>query len=184
MKDIEGIMKVEKEAFHLGIVEKEEVFLERIDAFSEGFLVLEENKEAIEKNKQIATGENIIGYVCGELWSYKEDPKDYTFTLGHSIKEVLDVEGTELYIASMGLLKDSRRSGLGRKMFLNYIEFMKKQFPHIKSVILMVCESWIGPRKIYKEAGFIEIGEEKDFFDFGTGYPKEKGIIMRRFFFE
>ena len=60
--DIKEIMKIEKDSFLPEIREKEELFVERICVFPEGFFVFEEE----------ATG-HLAGYFSSELWETVPD---------------------------------------------------------------------------------------------------------------
>lgn len=161
--DVKRIMVIENEAFHSSIVESEDVFLQRLEIFSAGFYVLE----------NIKTSE-VAGYICSEIWSGFIDAESSRFQLGHSIKEVHEPEGTMLYIASMGILKNLRGDGLGQKMFNCFVENMLEKFRNINSIILIVSENWKSARRIYCEAGFVEVSVIKNFFVFENEISSEE----------
>ena len=75
VSDIQDIMNVEAEAFFTPIREKEEVFVERITVFPQGFFVLIDQ----DTNK-------VCGYFASERWeSYALTSDD--FLLDHSARE-------------------------------------------------------------------------------------------------
>jgi len=106
-KDIDGIMELEHKGFEQSIREEKQVFLERINYFSEGFLLL---KDTTHDNK-------IIGYICSEVWKYNEPILGGYFSLGHSIKDYHRIEESELYISSLVVDPDYHNLGLGKKLF-------------------------------------------------------------------
>lgn len=54
-KDIENIMKIEKDSFPIGIRETTETFLDRLSVFREGFLVITDE------------GNTPVGYITSEI---------------------------------------------------------------------------------------------------------------------
>mgnify|MGYP001031564814 CR=1 FL=1 len=165
-EDIKGIMEVERTSFHADIIEKEAVFLERLKVYTEGFFILTED-------------DRIIGYACTEIWKKKDTVEGYDFLLGHSISKVHDLTGTELYIASMGILPEVRGKGLGEFLFQSMMGQSKEALPHLEGAILIVAESWKKARRIYGAEGFNEVGVLKDFFAI-EGQSKEAAIIMTK----
>jgi ribosomal-protein-alanine N-acetyltransferase len=167
--DIDGVMKLEIQSFDIGIQEKESVFLRRIDCFSFGFLVL------IDKSS-----DQMIGYVCAELWPYKEFVSKSSFALNHEISDH-DENGSEIYISSMAIGRQYRNKGLGQYLFKECIERIRVAYPNVDSAILIVNETWASARKIYRKQDFHEIDKLNDFF-----YPAHKApqaaIVMRRSF--
>lgn len=166
-KDLKDIMKIELSSFNLGICEKEDVFLERIEFFNDGFYVLEK-KDAV------------VGYISTEIWDYREKIDSKRFDLGHSIRKFHNQNGSELYISSMGLLPSYRGKGLGKAMFLKSMNLIVNKNSNIKSQILIVSEKWENAIKIYKQNDFIEIMKIEDFFEYSNDY-KENGIVMRKY---
>jgi len=163
--DLEDIMDIEVLCFESEICEKEDVFLERIEVFNDGFYVIEQ--------KDI-----VVGYISTELWEYKEKIDSKWFELGHSISEIHNPNGAELYISSMGVLPSYRRKGLGKILFKKSIDLIIKKYNNIESQILIVSEKWDGARKIYKQNNFFELMEIEGFFEYNNNY-KENGIVMR-----
>lgn len=161
--DIETIMLIEHSSFHKNIAESRETFLERIEVFSDGFLVL-------------MIGKKVIGYISSELWEYSEDIDAGKFQLEHSITDTHRNDGSELYISSIGILEECRRSGygtmlfseLGKKMFANY---------RVNSVILIVSENWTAARRIYENNGFRQLQIMSGFFNDNN---KSDAIVLRK----
>lgn len=168
VKDVFSIMEIENSSFSRLICESEDTFMERISIFSDGFRIMEHNNE-------------VIGYICSEIWNYKERVEIDSFTLGHSIKEKHNSKGKEVYISSMGLLSAYRGQGLGRLMFEDFMRYIKGMFPNIQSAILIVSEKWISARKIYESNGYKNIKTLKNFFIYQNNHKHyEDGIVMRK----
>lgn len=167
--DIEDIMLIERASFPLEICEKRDVFLERIEFFSEGFFLMEYNKK-------------VVGYLSSEIWEYKKDIDEQDFMLGHSIKKAHNINGTELYISSMGILPNFRGKELGKLMFQQFSQHILATNRNLRTKVLIVCENWRNARKIYKNNGFQEILVLKGFFksDKREAYG-ENGIVMRKY---
>lgn len=141
--DIENIMKTEKNSFILPIQEEKSVFLNRIKAFPEGFLIFLDEKT-----------NSFAGYFCSELWTSL--PTDYSvFTLGHNINDYLNKNGKTLYISSFALLNTFRGKGNGKKAFFQALEYVENHF-ELDNIILLVNDIWQNAKKIYKSAEFIE----------------------------
>lgn len=167
--DIEGIMHIETASFPKEICEKKDVFLDRIRVFQDGFYIMEYQGR-------------VIGYLCSEIWDYKERINETDFVLGHSIRKIHDPKGNEVYISSMGTLPEFRGMRLGKLMFEEFSKYIIKKYKKLKSKILIVSENWHNARKIYVENGFEEIAIIKDFFYYNNvDTLKEHGIIMRKF---
>lgn len=159
--DIEKIMAIENNSFIPEIREKEELFIERICVFPEGFFVVEEEE----------TG-HLAGYFSSELWETIPDFNE--FSVGHSIKKIHSANGKILYISSFALLENFRGKGNGTKLFNAAIKELESNFLPEKEV-LMVNEDWKGARHIYEKSGFMEFCRiEKAFF------PSRTGIVMER----
>ncbi|MDO5773065.1 MAG: GNAT family N-acetyltransferase [Spirochaetales bacterium] len=163
--DIDDIMNIEKEAFAEGIQESKDIFLERIETFSEGFFILEEN------NKK-------IGYFSSELWNSVPQKGDSCFSLNHSALKNHKKEGAVLYISSIAILNEYKGNGLGYRFFNKSVEKIIKSFPQIKEIVLLVNEIWIPALHIYKKCGFIEYGRIQKFFS--SNETKTDGILMRK----
>ena len=152
LNDIPAIMEIERQSFIPQIQEKENVFSKRIEIFSSGFLVFEN-----ESGK-------ICGYICSELWDdlgFNEnhpaqpelDNLQARLSVGHNIKDVHSAGGKILYISSFALAKELRGKGTGKSLFAESIDYIKKSHD-IKKMILLVNEDWGGAQKIYWEYGF------------------------------
>nr|WP_321497104.1 N-acetyltransferase [uncultured Methanolobus sp.] len=161
--DIEGIMSVEHDSFHSNIVENSDTFLERVKAFSDGFLVVEIDGE-------------IAGYISSELWDHSENIDTEKFVLGHSITETHRNDGKELYISSIGVLKKYRGKGYGNALFMELVNRIRGKY-EILSIILIVSEDWHAAKRIYENGGFREIQKIKCFFD---DDEKSDAIVMRK----
>ena len=159
--DIKEIMKIEKDSFLPEIREKEELFLERICVFPEGFFVFEEEE----------TG-HLAGYFSSELWETVPDFNE--FSVGHSIKKIHSDNGKILYISSFALMESFRGKGNGTKFFNAAIKELESDFLPEKEV-LMVNEDWKGARHIYEKSGFMEISRIENAF-----FPSRAGIVMER----
>ena len=66
INDIEKILEIEHNSFDKNICEDKQVFIDRIETFNDGFLVAEYENE-------------IIGYICSEIWLYDENIKKSSF---------------------------------------------------------------------------------------------------------
>lgn len=163
--DINDIMNIEKEAFAEEIQENKDVFLERIESFSDGFFILED------KNKT-------IGYFSSELWNSVSQNGDSCFSLNHSALKNHKKKGTVLYISSIAILNEYKGNGLGYRFFNESVEEIIKSFPQIKKIVLLVNEIWIPALHIYKKCGFIEYGRIQNFFS--SNGMKSDGILMRK----
>ena len=162
-EDIEGIMSVEHESFHINIAESPDTFLGRIKAFCDGFLVMEIDGE-------------IAGYISSELWDYSESINNDKFVLGHSIAETHRNNGKELYISSIGVLKKYRGKGYGNALFSELVNRICSKYETL-SIILIVSEEWNAAKRIYENDGFREIQIIKCFFD---DDEKSDAIVMRK----
>lgn len=150
-QDLDDIMLIEYHSFSPLIQESKLTFLERINQFPQGFRILQ-YKSAI------------IGYISSEIWSFKKEICEETFSLDHSIAQHHTIMGDELYISSMGILPAYRHLGLGKYLFESFLKYCAGQFPQLISCILIVSEDWKNARKIYQNSGFSEIGLLLNFF--------------------
>jgi ribosomal-protein-alanine N-acetyltransferase len=166
LKDIEAIMNIENESFAAGIRENKEVMLERITTFNDGFLVLVDKEDMP------------LAYISSELWDYKKDINKTEFTLGHSIVDKHKKDGQELYISSTALAQSLRGYGYGHILFEHLLNMIKRDYPNLKSSILLVSKKWSNAQKIYQNNGFIQVDCIKDFFV--TTDDINDGIIMRK----
>jgi ribosomal-protein-alanine N-acetyltransferase len=166
--DIKEIMTVELAGFPKGIVEREDVFLERINIFPDGFLLVTD----------LVSG-NIIGYICSEIWNRRDPVEKSMFTLNHGIQGLHDSNGDEIYISSMSTLPAYRNNGIGRWLFNSCIDRLVVAHPNLQSAILIVNETWTHARKIYVRAGFQELLSIEGFFTPDNEMP-QAAIVMRR----
>jgi ribosomal-protein-alanine N-acetyltransferase len=166
--EIDQIMAVEHDCFEIGIIEDQQVFLERIQTFPEGFFVVKNLKD-----------QQIIAYISSEIWHEKPIYTTNDFKLGHSIKSSHHLNGSELYIASMGVLKSERGKGLGDLLFKELLSTLKKSYPHLSSAVLIVSADWQNAQKIYQKNGFKEIGRLENFFNPSSNLSFD-AIIMRK----
>lgn len=166
-RDIEAIMGIEAEAFHATIRESKETFEARIREFPGGCLMLEDEVNAP------------IGYITSEIWKYRPVVHKEAFILGHSIKDIHDLNGEELYISSMGVLESKRGNRFGDVLVNALTDKLLEEYPLIRSVILLVSEKWGNAYKIYKKNGFEDITVFNNFFIHENG-QSSNGIVMRK----
>lgn len=162
-KDLQAIMTVEKESFDPAIVEDEATFLERIKVFSNGFLIACIEDEA-------------IGYICSELWHYEKEPQPESFSLDHSIGAYHHIDGNELYISSIGLLKKYRGLGCGSMLLTHLLSHFKNR--GIKSAILSVAYEFGHAKTMYEKMGFKPLFDIPSLFPF-SGEANTNGLVMR-----
>lgn len=162
VSDIQDIMNVEAEAFVTPIREKEEVFVERITVFPQGFFVLIDE----DTNK-------VCGYFASERWeSYALTSDD--FLLDHSARERHKNNGSYVYISSMGILQAYRGKGLGTYLFTESCNTLAKTLTDVKAFVLLVNEQWKSALKIYREYGFVQKGVLEKFF---PQYQTQTGVV-------
>ncbi len=166
--DLDEVMRLEHSGFLPGIIERPDVFLERIRVFPEGFLVARTGPE-----------QRAIGYICSEIWPYRDPIDASMFELNHGIAATHREDGDELYVSSMTILPSLRGQGLGRRLFAECIERARSTHSGIFSVLLIVNETWGNARKIYMTEGFIERFRIKGFFTPSDCAPQD-AIVMRR----
>ncbi len=166
--DLEEIMSLELLGFPPGIIERSDVFLDRVKFFPKGFLIAREK-----------VGGRAIGYICSEVWMRREVVEEGMFTLNHGIETTHNPEGTEIYISSMTIHPEFRNRGLGRLLFLTCIDNLININPEICSAILVVNETWAHAKQIYEKEGFVELFRMKDFFT-PDGVHPQAAIVMRR----
>ena len=147
--EIEEIMKMEYKCFHPEVREKKELFLERMSVFPEGFIVLKES-------------DRYAGYMTSELWEYRKERSRESFGINHSIAEVHDYKGKELYITSFAVNPEFHGKKYGKLMFEMFLEKMMKCYSP-KCISLIVAEKWEQAIKIYLKNGF-EVVEKFDNF--------------------
>ena len=149
LPDIDTIMALERACFNRDTQEAEHTYLERIDVFPQGFIVME--------TADRRSGTEFLGAVSSELWNYKPAIDRDSFALGHSIKKQLTLEGDELYISSIGIFPQYRTCGYGKLLFRELINRVKVSFPRVVKGILLLNEEWHGARKIYANNGFYDV---------------------------
>jgi [ribosomal protein S18]-alanine N-acetyltransferase len=160
--DIENIMRVEDSCFDPPIRERRDIFLERIETFPEGFLLL------------VSGTQEIAGYLCAEIWASKPEQDSSLWLLGHSPKAAHNAGGKALYVSSFAVDPAFRGNGGGRFLFDKSIELLLAAFPAIRSVTFLVSESWTAARAIYETEGFAYTGKIAKFFG------SDDALIMER----
>ena len=163
LKDLDTLVVIENKCFVDGVAEIEQTHRERIEVFSQGYLVLE-------------VEDRLVGYISSEIWS-TQNLTDSFFALNHKIKRTHSIEGTILYVSSMGILPQYRNLGYGFKLFERLFNNIQSQFPSITTATLIVGESWIAARKLYTSQGFEQVRTIPNFF---KGEMPDNGIIMYR----
>jgi ribosomal-protein-alanine N-acetyltransferase len=166
LSDIENIMKLEEKCFNEHTQEKMEVYLERIEVFSDGFIIME-------------LDDRFIGAISSEIWQYVSTINRDTFMLGHSIKKQLKLNGNELYISSIGILPEYRAQGFGVTLFNELIKNIKVKYPNVIQGILLLSEDWKDARQIYLQNNFKDCKIFEGFFMNDDGI-KKNGIVMRK----
>jgi len=141
MSDIDNIMRLESLCFNQYTQESKSVYENRIRYFPQGFIIVE-------------TDNVFCGAVSSEIWNYKDIVTEKDFTLGHSIKNQLDLNGNELYVSSIGILPKYRNNGYGKQLFNELIHHVKTIFPNVTKGILLINETWVFAMKIYQDFGF------------------------------
>jgi ribosomal-protein-alanine N-acetyltransferase len=170
LSDINNIMALERACFNRDTQESEHTYLERIETFPQGFIVMETaNRMA---------GTEFLGAVSSELWEYKPSIARDSFTLRHSIKKQLKLTGDELYISSIGIFPEYRKCGYGKLLFRELLHRVKVSFPLVVKGILLINEEWKHARALYANNGFHDAAVFDDFFISDNGI-KTKGIVMR-----
>jgi len=166
-QDLPAIMRLERAGFAPALREREAVFLERMAAFPEGFLLLEER-----------TSRQVLGYICSELWDFEETPDPARFALNHSAGRHHCPTGTELYLSSMTIEPRYRGTGLGAFLFRHCIARQTERFA-LRSVILIVNETWTQARQLYLRSGFRDCGRIEGFFPAPQRTP-HAAMMMRK----
>lgn len=162
--DLIKVMEIEKLSFSPETWEDESVYINRFSTFPQGNLTVWRNNE-------------IVGFICSELWTYDSTYPNENFTLSHDIKQYHDYLGTVLYISSFAI-SPTCRGGLGKKVFNTFIQLMFKQYK-LKSSILLVSDEWEKAKSIYNDMGYVKISSIPDFF-IGEHKKQWDGIIMRK----
>lgn len=166
--DIDAVMKIENESFVPGTREERGVYLKRLRAFPDGFLVAQNTE----------TGE-IGGYISSELWSDDLDVSSEMLELGHDPLKLHDDGGENLYVTSFGTLKSWRGKKIGLAMFSALEDKIARGYPNVVREILIVSEKWTAARHLYAKRGFKETGRIIDFFT-PDASPAEDAVIMMK----
>ena len=163
--DIENIMDLERASFNKFTRESKGIFLERIECFSDGFLVLED-------------GKTFIGAISSEIWHRYNIILRGGFGLGYSIKKRMDMRGGELYISSFAVLPQYRRMKYGKVLLKVLFENIMKRYPLVKYVLVLVNERWADAKTVYLKYGFCDVRSFDNFFTESDG-SKSNGVVMR-----
>lgn len=159
--DIDDIMEVEKAAFIPEIQEEKNVFLERIKAYPQLFLIFQH------KNK-------IAGYLCGEYLNKIPETAD-EIKLGH-IPAAADKNF--LYISSFALLPEFRGSGNGKLLWNNALKYIGSE----ANYILLVNEEWKSAMHIYENSGFEIIKKFENFFKKSENSFSNALLMQKKYF--
>lgn len=155
--DIDAIMRLENECFGERVREEAEVFMQRINVFPAGFILLFDD-------------EQLIGCISSEVRdSTKSDEK--TYKTGHSIARVHDDGGDELYISSFAISPSFRGCGFGGLLLKELLDVFSLR-THIKFATLIVARDWAEAVGLCEKMGFVVTGE----------VPKllKNGVMMRK----
>ncbi len=166
--DIDAIMKIEYESFVAGSREDRDLYLKRIQAFSNGFLVAENTE----------TGE-VGGYISSELWREDQGVNANVLALGHNPLELHDDNGSSLYITSFGTLQSWRGQKIGLRLLTALEDKIARDYRNVVKEILIVSEKWTAARHLYAKRGFKETGRIIDFFT-PDDLPAEDAVIMMK----
>ncbi len=168
LDDLEAIMQIEDCSFHKGIREDESVFRKRVTTFPKGFILLVD-EQGVPK-----------GYFASEIWQLDEKASEINaslFALNHDIGDHHTDDGNTLYVSSIAILPECRGYGLGDLFFTQAISRIKAAFPNLTQSILIVNESWVRARAIYRKWGYEEKGAIPLFFR-PEGDAPQSAIIM------
>lgn len=174
--DIDSIMEIENRSFLPQVREKRGLFLERLNVFSGGFILLVDESSGVKGGG--SKGEKVCGYFCTERWKKISRGSDI-FSVGHDISKTHCSDGPVLYISSFAVLPEFRGGGLGGKFFCDALEFIEESQQGLKEVALLVNENWSAARHIYKKNGFSECFLIDGVFENDEGQP-ENGIVMNK----
>lgn len=166
--DIDAIMRIEEASFLPGLQEEKKLYLKRIRAFSEGFLLAEDDE-----TKEVG------GYICSELWREDRPVSSETLALGHDPEEAHHNDGTQFYITSFGTLPSWRGKKVGSMLLDTLERKIAENYPKATLGVLIVSEKWTAARRLYEKRGFKERGRIIDFFT-PTNLPAEDAILMMK----
>lgn len=171
--DIPEIMNIERTSFIPQIQETQKTFEERLSAFPQGFLLLQDaSDQTVLKNGKAVTA----GYFCSEILQTLPAGDNF-FELGHSALKNHHSDGIVLYVSSFALYPEYRGQKLAQPFFKDCLKNLCSAFPQIKTVLLLVNEEWTGARHIYRKLGFTEIRTIKAFFP-SLHKDTADGIVM------
>lgn len=162
--DLEKVMEIEKLSFTPETWEDQTVYNNRLSTFPQGNLTIWLNNE-------------LIGFICSELWIYASDYPKESFTLSHDIKAYHSYLGSELYISSFAI-SPNFRGGLGKQIFNDFIKLISNSY-YLKSSILLVSDEWEKAKNIYTHMGYRKISSIDNFF-IGQHGKQWNGVIMRK----
>ena len=164
LNELPLIMLTEKQAFIPQLQEKEETFLQRINAARGTFLLFYTD---FDEYMGYLSAEFIPAVpVCMEQISFNHLPEK-------------DCKSDIIYISSFALDKKFRGNGNGKMAFSMAINHLENQ-PGTKRIVLLVNEIWNGARWIYQKAGFREINSFEDCFPPEHSLHKTAGILMEK----
>jgi ribosomal-protein-alanine N-acetyltransferase len=163
-KDIDFIMTIEKMCFDEDTVESEAIYLERINLFSDGFLILEVNS-------------TFVGFISSELWIHNDTITKEMFLVGHSIADRHKNKGNELYISSLAISPNFQGNGYGELLFNSLLSKVCASYPSIQHLILLVGSTWTNALKIYTKYDMKKIETYNDFFG-GYKVNPYNGLIL------
>ena len=163
--DMERIMKIEENAFIDNIQETYQTFASRMATFPQGFLVLEDDRGAVQ------------GYFSSELWEKLPD-NNKVFILDHETAKVHKPDGKLLYVSSFALMGSLRGRGLGKLFFKECLKQVHKSAPQVDQIILIVSQEWGSARHIYESLGFKSIRQIPGFFPSDIIPGGADGIVM------
>lgn len=169
-------MEIENRSFLSQVREKRGLFLERLNVFSGGFILLVDESSGVKGGG--SKGEKVCGYFCTERWKKISRGSDI-FSVGHDISKTHCSDGPVLYISSFAVLPEFRGGGLGGKFFFDALEFIEKSQQGLKEVALLVNENWSAARHIYKKNGFSECFLIKNAFQ-NEFLELQAGIVMKK----
>ncbi len=178
--DIDSIMNIENRSFIPQVCEENQVFLQRLKVFPQGFILLVDDSIS-EENENVGLGakkDNVCGYFCTELWERIPETAE-SFSVGHDISLAHCPNGSVLYISSFAVLPEFRGFGVGTKFFCSALKYIEESVSNLKEEVLLVNENWFGARHIYEKNGFSKCFTIKNAFKNEFLQP-QTGIVMKK----
>lgn len=178
--DIDEIMRIENECFERGVREERGTFVERIETFPGGSLILLPGTEP-EWNALPAqldargAARKCAGYICSEIWASVPAALPAEWKLGHSARERHVEGGTVLYVSSFAVDPAFRGNGTGKFFFTEAVGQITGRNPSVERIAFIVNESWLAARRIYETEGFRYTGKMERFFR-----QTESALIMEK----